>query len=539
VGGEDDAVLSQVDAIADTQQLIRLLTESHPDPYLHTDGPIGFHRHAEEILSAIPQGGISRRGLVDLLCPLVARLRDGHTAIFLPGSEPGAPEKTDRPLLPLEFDPVEHQLVVGAVYQQDDRRLLGARLRAVDGVDFADLTGRMEQLRGADNEYANLVHLAETLADAGLAAALFSNVPDTLTLNLELPDGSHVSRRVRYAPGPLGEPIEPDSAVTLPSLAASDIGWGFLGDDRAIACLRIASLVRYREAFEISRRVGNRRMLDMYLAEVAGAATGGSPPDDVDEAIATVPSAAEQLLELFRSMRDAGTETLLVDLRENRGGNSFFAAILAYYLHGVEAAAELDLGYQVLRYSPLYLANYLTPPEDRRMAIEAAMGNGGYDFSEEREWRRRQRHGLSPEERARAIADTEAEVATAPSFERFFQHREGEAMWSPRVIVLTSARTYSAGFDVAAMLVKRGARLVGVPSSQAGNCFIDGLFFTLENSRLLGSISFKWSRLFPEDPERGTVLRPDVELTYDYLRSTGFDPNAAVLLALEDVRRPA
>ncbi|MEZ4573269.1 MAG: hypothetical protein R2849_23720 [Thermomicrobiales bacterium] len=46
------------------------------------------------------------------------------------------------------------------------------------------------------------------------------------------------------------------------------------------------------------------------------------------------------------------------------------------------------------------------------------------------------------------------------------------------VTVLTSARTYSAGFDMAAMLYKHGATIVGAPSSQAGNCFIDTLRYT-------------------------------------------------------------
>jgi hypothetical protein len=83
------------------------------------------------------------------------------------------------------------------------------------------------------------------------------------------------------------------------------------------------------------------------------------------------------------------------------------------------------------------------------------------------------------------------------------------------------------------MLVKRGASLVGVPSSQAGNCFIDGLFYTLERSQLTGIISYKWSRLFPDEPERGRLLRPHRELTYDYLASVGFDRNASIALALE------
>ena len=59
----------------------------------------------------------------------------------------------------------------------------------------------------------------------------------------------------------------------------------------------------------------------------------------------------------------------------------------------------------------------------------------------------------------------------------------------------------------------------------------------IDHSQLTGIIAYKWSLLFPDEPERGTLLQPDVELTYEYLASTGFDPNAAVRLALEDVGR--
>ncbi len=75
-------------------------------------------------------------------------------------------------------------------------------------------------------------------------------------------------------------------------------------------------------------------------------------------------------------------------------------------------------------------------------------------------------------------------------------------------------------------------RLV-VPSAQAGNCFIDALSYKLKHSSLEGFISFKRSLSFPHDSERGKLLRPTYELTYEYLASRNFDPHATVSLALE------
>lgn len=109
----------------------------------------------------------------------------------------------------------------------------------------------------------------------------------------------------------------------------------------------------------------------------------------------------------------------------------------------------------------------------------------------------------------------------------------GGPVWTPRVVVLTSAWTYSAGFDVVKLLLHNGATVIGVPSAQAGNCFIDVLRFRLEHSGLAGWVSFKWSQAFPGDAERGRVLRPSRELTYADLAARDFDPHASVALALD------
>ena len=77
---------------------------------------------------------------------------------------------------------------------------------------------------------------------------------------------------------------------------------------------------------------------------------------------------------------------------------------------------------------------------------------------------------------------------------------------------------------------------MGVPSAQAGNCFIDALQYNLPRSGLRGSISYKLSLMYPDDPEAGRVLRPARELTYPDPRAMDFDPNASLRLALQPAR---
>jgi hypothetical protein len=191
---------------------------------------------------------------------------------------------------------------------------------------------------------------------------------------------------------------------------------------------------------------------------------------------------------------------------------------------------EGDQGYQIKRYSPLYFSNYLN---DKPEQFKEALQNGGYDFADEQAWKRSQQTGVMAEEKARAYQQYQEYFSWMPSFASVFAQRQGEKLWTPDVLVLTSADTFSAGFDLVVALWRRGARIVGVPSGQAANCFIDALGYQLKHSGLRGNISFKRSLYFPNDPDNGRLLRPTHELTYEYLASQDFDPHATIRLAVE------
>jgi len=101
-----------------------------------------------------------------------------------------------------------------------------------------------------------------------------------------------------------------------------------------------------------------------------------------------------------------------------------------------------------------------------------------------------------------------------------------------KVIVVTSAQTFSLGFDMAASFFKLVAVLVGTPSGQAGNGFGDVLAVNLKNSGIGVGVSYKQFIAFPGNDELGRILRPHYEITYAEKVSFGFDPNAEILLAL-------
>ncbi len=517
---------------ADLRQLLALLSDAHPDPFSAIGGMVSFHRMANDILSAIPDEGMTPAEFLRLLRPLVAAVRDGHTTIF----DPAAPDQLVdvramggeldmAQRLWIDWEPVDEQLVVSGVYDEGHSQFLGALLDSVEGVPFGELVKRMRAIRGDDNAYNNLVHLTEALGHPYLIFDLLECEPtEALTLKFIDRVGAQIEANVPLSPQPAGDRITPPSAIDLTPVGPSRIGWQMV--DGAML-LRVGPMMWYREAFEVWRHYGYHHNLSHHLDTLVEDLGVYPRPCDVGDRIAAVPAASEIFVQMLEEMAKNATKTLIVDLRESTGGNSTIATILQFLLYGLNGMIDHDGGYQVRRLSPLFFDNNRNIPRESSTGLP-----GGYDFSEEREWRRG-REGLTDQER-RVLRDRIIEEASASkTFERLIATRDENPSWTPEVIVLTSARTYSAGFDMAAMLYKHGAKIVGVPSSQAGNCFIDTLRYTLDHSGLQGRISYKWSLLFPDDADTGKMLRPNLELTYDRLADLDFDPNASIQLALD------
>ncbi len=88
-----------------------------------------------------------------------------------------------------------------------------------------------------------------------------------------------------------------------------------------------------------------------------------------------------------------------------------------------------------------------------------------YDFAEDPHFKTR---GLLIEKES----SLEKYLELVPTF--YAEHRSGRYKnyyRPPEIVVISSAWTYSSGYTLMAKLYKLGAKIVGVPSSQSGNCF--------------------------------------------------------------------
>ena len=513
--------------IQDARQLAQILDLTHPDPYIRGGGKIAFYRRLQEILRAIPQEGMPVKDFYKQLLPFVAAVGDGHTALSL-----GQRQQASRPGLPLGFDIVEQSLYVARVIDKNDEFLLGALLFSVEGVYFQELVERQGRLSGWDNEYQRLTHLSRNLATRDGLAMLLPEWKggDSIRIVFKTALGEE-KECVLFLPENIrAASIIPLSKINLPSVEKVDFVYDFLDPDKKIALLRIDGMFGYRENFEYFNVMGVD-WVKLAALQIYKKFHGKGAPNEFKDVLAGIPSATEAFRSLAIDMKKAKTKTLLVDLRKNGGGNSLMTQILVYFLYGRRSMEEISMSSSsVKKYSGLYFSQY---KEDTLEKINRdrsfQLNKDDYDFQEELDFL-----SPAPADKEKLKEKMDEYLSLMPSFAAEYKSGKYEAYYRPEnVFILGSAWTYSSGFTLERSLVQLGGVLIGTPSGQAGNCFGDTLGFVLTNTGIQGSVSYKQFVNFPNDPEKGRVLRPEVELTYQKLASCGFDPNAEVILALD------
>ena len=513
---------SQSELRDDLRFLANLLEENHPDPYIRGGGKIAFHRHLHQLLANIPPKGMSKSAFYAHISPFVARVKDGHTKVL-----PINDNNLARGHLPIRLSVVSKGLYISAVASERLQGLIGARLESVEKLTYSQLLKMLENIAGFDNEYHALDTLAEKLTSRrGLlsinetrfnkSCLEFSFSKDSRTLPLKLYFRTKKARTW----------IKAKTKSTLPAHQKSDFAYRFIDGKKDVALLSLRSMMGYREQFEYYRSVGSnwqsaaKRAYERHHNREAPKAAAAALPQ--------VPAISEVFTSLANEMKSNSTRLLVVDLRRNRGGFSLATMLFLHVFAGVEHFAAMKSGYQINRYSKLYFEN------NKRIELaklntgrKVPLSLGDYDFSQESAFR------LKSSSSQNLLARIEKLV---PTYKKLMSKAGNGPIYRPPLIVaLTSAKTYSAGFDLALAIKRLGGKLVGVPSAQAGNCFINSLSWKLPNTKLCGTLSSKFSVAFPEAKKEGRVLRPDREVTYNDLRSYAFDPNTALRIVLDEM----
>ncbi|QPV62966.1 hypothetical protein I7X12_20015 [Halosimplex litoreum] len=503
----EDADLTHEAVLADVRTFVDVLEATHPAPFVGAGGRFAYYERVQSALDDVPSDGWPERGLQETVASLAAAVRDAHMFVVWPTADG---------TIPLRLGVVDGEIRVRSVREGVPESLVGSRLRRVDGVPVGELIERQARLRGSETPHGDLLNLALSLRNWRAMAPLLDRAerPDEATFAFEASDGT--TRR---------EPLEPTTGDGAERVAPSTLerpdseAWPTyqLLPERDAAWLRIPSMSDHREAFQY--RQGD---LDEHARASARslcrAATGEPDPDDFDEVLDKVPAALDLFRDLADEMATAGTSTLLVDLRDNTGGNRVLVDLLAYVLYGWDGVATARDRPGALRYSDRLVERRGTEPFE----------------DEGREW------SLRPGEYAIGGGDSTVEeirddlVESVPTFERLEapDWPSAGSYAPPAVVVVTAARTFSAGVSLLATLRRLGASHVGTPPVQAPTYFGDLVSFTLPNSEITAMTATSRIETLPDGP--GDVLEPDRRLTGEDFARYDFDRDASVLLALDE-----
>lgn len=502
----------------DARTLVATLEAIHPDPYVGHGGRVPLHRRLEEAVRNLPEettvDDFYRR-----TASLAARIGDSHTELRAPDETDSASERR----LPISLRVVGTDLYVDAVHDEALTNLLGSRVESVEGYSTDALADRQAELRGVENVYGALAMLCRSLESYGVLRYLLDRPkpPGEPTVEFRRAGGTAETRAL--------VPVDADAPAvdSLPTTVSRPSGTGpryrLLEGGRA-ALFVPGDLQGYREHAEMMRNLGSEDTAEI-AREAHDRTVDGPTPDDFNAIISGLPSMTETLTALVREMADAGTETLLVDLRDNPGGNSVYADILTYVLYGWDGLGRVKREYAIPRRTDAHRRRY-GDEESGETTIESAGDNpadfdfGHYFVATERDHDERV---AAIRERLTANSETFAEEAAAGTHAGYYRPEQ--------VIAITSAHTFSSGLAAPLQISRLGGDVVGVPSGQAPNLFGEPVRETLPNTGLEVTVAGKI--LFWQPETDGNVLVPDCELTPERFERYDRASDAGLRLALD------
>ena len=245
-------------------------------------------------------------------------------------------------------------------------------------------------------------------------------------------------------------------------------------------------------------------------------------PENIEDAINAIPSFSEEFSKMLLSMKDKGSEHLIIDMRGNGGGWTPITRPSLAMMFGDDYYSK-DFDVKSIRLlSELYLRKLNQTIEQLNQSWGSQFEVGDYFTMNE------YKGGDIASLRNRMLRNALTETP------ELLRSLDGMPLYQPKqIFVVTDPNTNSAAFHYAFYLWKMGAALVGVPSSQAPNTFMEITPFKLPYTGLAASISNTMQQFFPAEDPLAKILKADVEITSQDYANCNLDANTPILRVLE------
>ncbi len=517
--------------VADFNEFVRLLEETHPDPYTNYGGKPFFRLEAMDTRFGLIEDSVtSSDELARRITKFLAPLEDGHTNIDM-GFSSFFEEREPEMGAPIDFRPISDGVVINSI-TSEYKDLLGSRLIAIEGIPLKEICTNLAEYRTAENEIGriNLFCFINGLSPNELRKAIPDMRQDSITFQLQTPEGKQMNLTLplidKYGSG---SNIELSSVeLTKPFPSQGNLSYLFVDDKKNTMYFRSSQIIS-RDALEI---MINRGMdVGQYLKRTYMQFNEDDMPNDVNKALAKIPSFSDEFGKMLQVMKKSKSKNLIIDLRGNSGGFTPITLPTLYQLWGdkyLEEAPRFGIKFIQL-FSPLYMKKMNISMEQLNAEMQdSGLILGDYISTSEDDY--------SPEEISDEFRDRMIEqMASSVKDKLMAQH--GKPVYTPEhVYVLINPTTYSAAFHYAFFLWKMGATVVGLPSKQAPNTYMEATPFELPRTNLKGNISNSLQLFMPNDDPRAHQFTPDLMPTYEDYKHYNFDMNTELLFLLDYIK---
>ena len=517
------AQISNDSIVADFRYFLHQLETTHPDPYTNYGGKAFFHRAASETYWGLKDDSVTTR---EELCwrirAFLAPLSDGHTQIHFPETQGSFS------LVPIRFKAVGDGLFIRRL-PDEHQQLIGSRLVGIENVQTKDLCEEMMKIYPAENEIGKMANICGHGHQPVVLGRIIPGLrQDTISYHLMTPEGNFV--RLPLALIPVKQWKEWNREVTSPMdnrFPTENLTYTFADKQKNTMYFRSTSIMA-RDNIEYMYQAGMNYYDDLkYCYDKV---YHRPMPSDTLKAIASLPSFSEEFEKMLQLMKRNKSENLIIDLRGNGGGWTPITYPTLYQLWGDGYLQKNFQNHLYRLLSPLYMQKLNMTLEQFNARYHTNYEFGDYTFFESDE----KTQAVTDETRTRFVSNSMSCIQDK------LAKQNGQPVYTPKhIYVLADADTYSAAFHYMFYLWKMGAKIVGVPSSQAPNTFMEVTPFTLPRTNLEGSISNSLQLFLHADDPCAKQLTPDILLTYDDYKRYNFDNQAEVLFLLDYIKAQA
>lgn len=511
-------VLSRDSLYNEFRHFIRLLDETHPDPYSEYGGKVSFHKEAFEIEQILKSDNCTLDQYQNILASFVSGIHDGHT--FIRRSS-----KLDAMrYVSLMLKPIPDGMIVAGLPAIDDK-YLGSRLISVNGTTLDSLCKNISRISPNENKYGEYIALARAFSNPVLLVQLFPDIEskESLKMVVETPEDEIREIAVRITDNKEWSKTNFSQLPKGSKLLKDKYLFYDLLDGNQIMYLRLKSVMA-RENFLAMQQQKNPSLNDQ-LKSFYQWVLQKTMPANVDDAIAQLPCFSELFRDMLSEMKRNKTRNLILDLRGNAGGWTPIVLPTLYMMYGDKYLdKDMETNYYKM-FSPLYMKKNATTLEDFNKNNNSDYWYGDYSFRKPSD-----KTLTQVEKRERFLKSAIGDGAS------YIKDLDGKPIYTPeKIYILTDAGTFSAAFHYAFYLWKMGAVVAGVPSAQATNTFMETTEFELPYSKTKGSISNSVQYYLPSTDKRAKIFWPDMMPEYKDYKKYNFDQDAELLWLLDRI----